>query len=163
MTPLQMIKEGVIKHDFNLVAQAYTALTGEVLEVPSEAMIVEQIKQIPHPQRSGYDVDEFTFQIVDKTKQPRGEKNLTRTEPIDLKKVKAVGNLFNDALEIATDDIAFDKKVHIKVPVQRNRESPQFKKFACEECGKEAILSPVHAPTGRYVCPKCTKEKMRGR
>ncbi len=167
VTPLELIKHGVLTHDFQSISQAYTLLTGEILNVPSENQVVEAaIKNAPPliPRRSnGIDVDDFRMQIIDKSKQGGENKSLTRAEPINIDKNKVIGNLFSDAGDIATEDKAFDKAVHIKVPVQRKREAPKTEQFKCEECGKKEVLSPIHAATGRFVCTECTSKKAKGR
>ncbi len=163
-TPLQLIKEGILTKNFQLISQGYTTLTGEILKIlPDEKSVeVNKTQMFKSSRQDGFNEEDFHMQIVDKNRRQENDEGIeARTEPINITKIKTVGNLFKDAMDIAQSDINFDRKVHIKVPVQRTREMNQEKrKYKCE-CGKVDELSPIHVPTGRYVCPKCTKKKMK--
>jgi hypothetical protein len=179
-----MIKQGIETGDVSLIAQAYETLTGEKVVFKGGKTIVPldtgssgtslantPFRQPTKVRESNIRDEDFFMQITDPDRRRKrvnenGKEEIqTRSEPINLNKIKTVGNLFRDSEDIASDDKAFDKVVHVKAPVKRQRKNAvQTKLYKCEGgCGREELLLPIHAATGHWFCNECIKNKSKGR
>lgn len=177
MSPLELIRIGILEQNFAKVAEGYEGLTGQVLteakpatstkknkikakkpkskviETPNEELVEEEVVD-------EYDVSNFK-PIKSKYSEIilPGEQSgsAARKESVNVNKIKRVGNLFTDD---GTIDAALRKKYQKEnkehIPSPRMRPPVQFKVYRCDGgCGRQFKLNPIYAPNDRYVCNKC--------
>lgn len=183
MTPLEQIKKGIRQRNWTFVERGYKALTGEeiteeqepgVLAVPGPAPKAKKTKKVQKkdpqpvaepvveqtPQRvDEYDLNQFRVQPnLEKRRVGENGEVQARKEPINLQKIKTVGNIFNDDLTLETGDLLIDRQIKRTVS-PREREPAATRVYECEGCHRKFNVSPIHVTTGRYVCPHCIRNR----
>lgn len=188
MTPLQKIKQGILEQRLDLISEGYTDLTGEVLaanhedKITSDTLIKttlvthnipnknkdifeKKVITIDQPElpRDPYDIENFKMQVTSVKKNDDGRQPC-RSEPININKIKTVGNMFTDDKEIKDEGIA---KINDKInPTKRSRKNEvlHLKLYKCQGegvdgrgCDNEQMLNPILVPTDRYVCSNCVE------
>lgn len=172
MTPLELIKQGILKGDLRLVEDGYTALTGETVtkkqitkakpipkvDTPDEEEVVDTIEDPD---------DQFRVQIRGEQQQQTRElddgtlQTEARRETVDLSKIGAF-NMFEDdgetGAEYKDEDREFDKKSSTKTKVSRRKETAKVT-ATCAGCNKIFKVMPIHQLEGRFTCTKCIGRK----
>lgn len=169
MTPLQKIKQGILDSNIQLVSEGYSDLTGETLVLVETTLVTNDIPNRNNdifvkpesPKHDPYDIENFKMQITGQKTDGDGRKPC-RSEPINVDKIKIVGNMWEDDKSIPDEGSA---KINDKVkPTKRTRKNEilNSKLYTCEGegengmgCSNQEMLNPSLVPTGRYVCPKC--------
>jgi hypothetical protein len=168
-SPIDRLRQGIVEENWEIVQEAFTALTGEVAVArpqtkklakprPKAKAAKLEPQPEPQPQRSRTAVPDFTIQHG----QPKNEsgRSMARVEPIDTSPME---NLFKDDGKAAAVDKQFDRKVVPAEPSER-RESPTLVTVKCEQCHRETELPPELAPHGlgadddgvfEYLCDRC--------
>lgn len=145
MNPIDLIKSGIIDSDWNKVKQAYRALTGaevETVSKPSDNFIAPINKQTVKLDEDG-------------NKMLRAAKRL----PLDVNKIREVGNMFVDDLTLERQDIEIDRKIkHIKI---QKRQQVSQKKYKCVQCNRSFLLFSTQVISDEYVCDECISKKGR--
>lgn len=92
-------------------------------------------------------------------------KTIAQFIPIDVEKIKTVGNLWNPddyICSIPKNEEEEHKKTKYKEK-PKNRQKPQkieYKSVVCSACKKEFIIHPFFDKEN-YICDECIKRKMR--
>lgn len=173
MTPLELIKQGILKGDLTLVEDGYIALTGETVtkKVVAKAKPIPKLEPMPYDLEEETDEevedpdDQFRVQIRDEHKQHTRElddgtvQTEARREAVDLSKIGAF-NMFSDDGEDDIDNREGDKGLYVKKPEPRRK---KVKKVTakCVDCLKTFKVLPIHQMEGSFTCTKCINRKRR--
>lgn len=181
MTPLELIRQGILQGSLQLVEDGYTALTGEVVtkKVVTEAKPISK-EPVPHVFDNGLDDegrpiiteeivedpdDSFRVQIRDEHKQHTRElddgtvQTEARVEKVDLSKIGAF-NMFSDDGEEDVDNRDGDKGLYVKKLEPRRTEIKKVT-ATCVDCQKIFKVLPIHQLEGSFTCTKCINRKRR--
>lgn len=140
----ETLKEAFEKKDWSLISVVYQGLTGNSLD---DGITFQPKTQQLQPQQQNKSIPT----------QNRG-KTMARTESVDLRKIKAVGNLFTDDGSEAIADKAIDKKLVNKIPIQRNRPSDVMN-ITCNNCGKMFNVNKALVTNKGFICSPCMVNK----
>ena len=152
MSPIQKIKEGVIRQDWSIIQEAYYDLTGEDVSTPVEIVAPEKKTVKKSTKKTTKKVakkvvkketvqdDGVTTSIKRKPQEPQKteykgkEYTVMQTEEIDL---DAINTQFIDYPDLFREDVKIDKKLKPKKQVVRSR--PVFKTTTatCTSCGRQ--------------------------
>ncbi len=177
MTPLELIKQGILKGSLSLVEDGYTALTGETVTKKQ----ITEAKPIPDLEPMPYDLEEETDEVIEDPddlfkRQVRGEhkqhtreledgtiQTEARKEVVDLSKIGAF-NMFEDDGETSAEykdkDRVFDKKSSQKTKVGRRKEIQKVT-AKCVDCFKTFKVLAIHQMEGSFTCIKCINKKRK--
>ena len=172
-TPLELIKQGILKGDLKLVEDGYTALTGETVTKKTEPIL--DIEPMPYSLEEETDEtfedpdDQFKRQVRGQHKQETRElddgtiQTEAKREAVDLSKIGAF-NMFEDdgetGAEYKDEDRVADKKSSKKPKVNRRKEAKKVT-AKCVECFKTFKVMPIHQMDGSFTCTKCINKKRR--
>lgn len=160
-TPLEMIKQGILANDMSLISQAYTILTNEVIVRPQPKQ-----EQSRAENYRGFNIEDFKTQTPARPKN-NDNRRQTRTESIDVKKIRNVGNMFEDVGSLDKDDErqrVKDKPLYQEPPVKR-REAPKTVHYSCDLCNQVYSLLPIHVALvkendGIFICDECKRKNV---
>lgn len=176
MTPLELIKQGILKGDLSLVEDGYIALTGEKV-TKRQVTKAKPVSKKPVPYEQEEETDEFIEDLDDPfRRQIRSEhrqqtreledgtlQTEARTEKVDLSKIGAF-NMFEDdgetSAEYKDEDRKFDKKSATKTKVGRRKQVAKVT-ATCVDCSKTFKVLAIHQLEGSFTCTKCIKRKQR--
>lgn len=175
MTPLETIKEGILKGDMMMVATGYNRITNESVYPQIQQNKVEQ-NYMPEPQytpqqiasrrRIGAPVHEDSFvdsppdfTVGNNYIEPEREKVAARPEPFVPKKRI---NLFSDENEPLPEYTEADRRRDEELKNARKvaRPKPYVPvEVVCRSCGHKFKVNPVLAVGGVYNCDGCINRK----
>ena len=172
MTAIELLKHGIETQNWEDIQKVYAMFTG----LPVERAVDKQTKKTKKNTKSKatkeqtktvpideYDVNNYiiTGNKANPASVDADGRRKARTEPVNVGKIKSVGNMFTDELNIATSDIEIDRKIHNK-PLVPRRQAPQQKVYTCTgECGRKVKFFPSQVPTGEYKCVQCIQQTKR--
>lgn len=180
--PLQLIKEGVLTKNLDLVSQGYTALTGEILNIEESS---EESKENKTPLKKSVKKTAVKKKVAPKkvVKKKAGRPKKIEVVESDTDDYDDEYDDFVDDVESyledlddkvrATKDIRFtnnfvdfgtrdDESNKIIYPRQRARSRPPARKVKtkCDDCGRIDELPPALARNDMlYYCNKCSRKK----
>lgn len=168
MSPIQKIKEGVLRQDWSIIQEAYHDLTGEDITIPVTDEPKPSVKKKTSKKAAKKAVkktvveekDEgFTTSIRRKPQAPQKivkdgkEYTMMQTEEIDL---NAINTQFIDYRDMFREDVEIDKKLKPKKQMVRNR--PEFTTVTanCVSCGR--TFNNVNAAFAKHFrCNSCCR------
>lgn len=146
-----LLKEGIENKNWDKIILAYSELTGINLDKTEEE-----------------DEEQEGVHIIRKKNMPRGSsgkiivtdetgetKNYGIKEPVNVNKIKAVGNLFNPS---EYNDVEKDSAIGITYPKKSKkgkRPKPSLAVTACTVCRNEFRVAPFLIKSTGYVCDNC--------
>jgi hypothetical protein len=179
-TPLGLLKQGLVRKQWEAVSLAYMMLTGEKIEVEYEPVeIVNANAYAEHVIKNGRsedtyrepeDKDEEIFidnepepeedEDEESPKSTRGSKTLARRAKIETRDRK---NKYIDKQIVAMEDISFLPKNKEIIKELETKRPPAAKiAVVCKECGKREKIDPSLGPVRldksyrtRYLCNQC--------
>lgn len=172
MTPLELIKQGILQGNLTLVEDGYTALTGETITKK-----ITKAQPIPRMDPMPYDLeeeveqaiedpdDQFRVQIRSEHKQHTRElddgtvQTEARREQVDLSKIGAF-NMFEDDGSEEVENRKGDKGLYVKELEPRRKEVKKVTAI-CVDCQKTFKVLPIHQLEGSFTCTKCINKKRR--
>lgn len=165
MGAIKLIKEGIQQKDWEKIKLAYSELTGEEIQDT-----VKVDNTIPTPEVE--EQPSFLHTIRDPNKRrvqkyidtnTGEERNYGISEPVNVNKIRSVGNLWNPN-DFINDIPESEEKVKVtyQKPVPRTRKATNMVKVICVDCRKEYEIHPIYKRETGYHCDKCIKGKMPG-
>ena len=150
MSPLEMIKNGLLNNDLKEIAQGYNALTGESISIGGE----EPIAEMPEAPRSQphAETEQPPVQVrssdLDFSVKPREEQQTKygRRQSIQVGENKFVDNGTEaKGAEFETPD----------VPLTPRRSPVQMVEVTCHNCGKKEEINPRYKVGTYHRCSEC--------
>jgi len=150
MSPLEMIKNGLLNNDLKEIAQGYNALTGESISIGGE----EPIAEMPETPRSQpyAETEQPPVQVrssdLDFSVKPREEQKTKygRRQSIQVGENKFVDNGTEaKGAEFETPD----------VPLTPRRSPVKMVEVTCHNCGKKEEINPRYKVGTYHRCSEC--------
>jgi len=149
MSPLELIKNGIIENDLEKIAQGYNALTGENI---SPITTDEPARRTAEPESAGSDevspsvpvrseIEDFT---VKRNKLPAGKHG--RKESIQVGENKFV----DDRTEAVGEE--FDTP---DVSLTPRRPPVKMVEVICNACGRKEEINPAYKTGSYHRCSRC--------
>jgi hypothetical protein len=169
MSPITLLKEGIVEEDWDKVKLSYKTLTGEDLAVIIKSHVIDADEAYPVEE----DEDEIsdtaplpsllTDESEDVVNEEDYQDEVNEVDEADeVEDIEAVRcrripfpvekrkNKFKDSLSVASKDLDFDKKVRTKESVTLHnqivkRKPVQKVKVKCNKCNKEKIIEDPYS------------------
>jgi hypothetical protein len=148
MKPLDVIKQGIVDNNIEMIAEGFTQLTGEVVE-PAGVVDIESDNVVADEStRLKSSLDDSFIASPKSGASNLGKKRLARTEAIVTKE-----NQFTDdgteARDINTPEYT---------PSPRTRGSVNLVDIACHICGSKSMVSETMVYGEFYRCDNCVRK-----
>ena len=148
MKPLDVIKQGILENNIEMVSKGFAELTGENIE-PISAIDVEEDNVVADEPTSSKTATDDSFIAPSKSSEPKhGKKRVARTEAI-----VAQENQFVDDGEEARD-----VQTPEYTPSPRTREPTKLIEVSCHICGVKSMLSEATVGGEFYRCENCSRK-----
>ena len=146
MTPIELIKEGIMNNDMEKVAQAYSLLTGEKVGQGEGQPATEEVSepQVPEPQVSGQKEKskDLDFSVEPREDQEAG--HYTKSEAIQVGENQFVDN-GTESTDVTTPD----------VPRSTRRPPVKMVEVECHVCGSKEEVNAEYTAGDFHRCDKC--------
>ena len=157
-----LLKKGIEEENWSLIIEAYEELTGDSFFTKNPVKVEEPKVERQEP--------DYIVPIRGKDYKPKRnistdpntgeEKNYGIRTPVDVKKIQAVGNLWNPN---EYSDVEKDKDLKIVYPKKvkhKKRPPPTMVDVVCKECGDEHRIHAIYDRESGYMCDKCIKNRI---
>jgi hypothetical protein len=143
VSPLQLIKEGILKDDMEKVTKGYRLLTGESVERQKQSTVTE-----PEPEQEEMPEVQVPLKELDFSTKPREQ---DKTKFGRRESIQVGENTFVDDRTEATEE-------ELKTPdVGRTprRKGISLVEVKCHVCGKTEEINPAYKTGSYHRCDKC--------
>jgi hypothetical protein len=156
----EQLFEAIQNKDWGMVADVYTSLTGEEIEVDSdEKMINSQFQELLN-RVNKLENNTTTSKSNKSTKQKKSKVDKTVANTRNKKSKDRVNkfDLMSDVLPEVDKEVGFDKIDDNIRPCHRDRPRFSTKEVTCRECKKSSEVHPMFAKEN-YICDKCLPKR----
>lgn len=157
----QLLEDGINENNWELIAKAYTMITGNEIDVPENnnalSDILDRISKLEkRPKNSKGKPQKKT--IVNNKFEVKSNKSSRNI--LDRDKKNKFEDMYDDVSAEAGQDQGFDKIDDNAPRSARNRKSYSEKSVSCSSCGKSYNVHPMFAREN-YICDKCIPRRGR--
>jgi len=148
MTPLDVIKQGIVDSNIEMVAEGFAQLTGEIVE-PTSAVDVESDDAVSDESTRSEPTVDNSFMVSSKSDMPNlNKQRLARTETIVAKE----NEFMDDGIE------AKDVNTPEYTPSPRTRGAVSLIDVVCHVCGTKNVVNENMVYGEFYRCDNCVRK-----
>ena len=148
MTPLDVIKQGIVDNNIEMVAEGFAQLTGEIVE-PTSAVDIESDNVVSDESTRSESAVDDSFMVSSKSDIPNlNKQRLARTETIVAKENQFMDD-GTEARDISTPEYT---------PSPRTRESVNLVDIVCHVCGAKSMVNETMVYGEFYRCDNCVRK-----